>query len=60
MASQTTNRSEGGLMLCCGCSLKLCAFTQKELEAVKMAQKLLGAPTIGGGSAWVEGDGGGS
>ncbi len=36
-------------MSCCDHSQKLGAFTQKELETVKAAQKLLGAPTIGGG-----------
>ncbi len=31
---------------------------KKKLETVRAAQKLLGAPTIGGGSACAEGDGG--
>jgi hypothetical protein len=37
---------------------KLRAFTSKELETVKAAQKLLGARTIGVGSARAEGGGG--
>jgi hypothetical protein len=44
----------------CGHSRKLRAFIKKELETVKAANKLLGAPTIGGGSAWAGGGGGGS
>ncbi len=43
-----------------GCGRKLCTFTKKELETVKVAQKLLGAPTIGGVSAWAGGGGRGS
>jgi hypothetical protein len=31
------------------------AFTEKELEAVRVAQKLLGVPTIGGGTAQARG-----
>jgi hypothetical protein len=46
MTPQVTNRREGGFMSCCGRSLKLRAFTWKELETVRAAQKLLGAPTI--------------
>ncbi len=45
-------------MSCRGRSRQLYAFTQKELETVKAANKLLGVPTVGGGSAWA-GDGGG-
>jgi hypothetical protein len=52
---QANNRREGSLTSCHGCSWKLCAFTKKELETVKAAQKLLGVPTIGGGSAWAGG-----
>jgi hypothetical protein len=52
------NRREGGFTSCRGRSWKLSAFTEKELETVKAAQKLLGALTIGGGSAR-EGVGGG-
>jgi hypothetical protein len=51
MTPQVTNRTEGGLMSCHGCSWKLHTFTKKELETVKAAQKLLGALTIGKGSA---------
>jgi hypothetical protein len=43
-----------------GHSQKLCTFTSKELETVRVAQELLGALTIGGGSAWPGGGGGGS
>jgi hypothetical protein len=46
MTTQVTNRSEGGLTSCYGPSRKVHAFTKKELETVKAAQKLLGAPTI--------------
>ncbi len=56
--SQVTNRREGGLMSCF--SQKLSTFTHKEQETVKAAQKLLGALTIGKGSAWARGGGGGS
>jgi hypothetical protein len=35
-------------MSCRGHSRKLCIFTQKELETVNVAHKLLGALTIGG------------
>jgi hypothetical protein len=55
MTPQTTTRREGGLTSCCGRSRKLRAFTKKEIETMKAAQILLGAPTIGGGSAWVGG-----
>ncbi len=59
MTPQATNRREGGSTSCRGRSQKLRAFTYKELETVRAAQKLLGAPTIGRGSAWVGGGGGG-
>ncbi len=36
---------------------KLRAYTQKELETVRAAPELLGAPTIGGGSARTGGGG---
>jgi hypothetical protein len=45
-------------MSCRRGSRKLCAFTYKELETVRAVQKLLGAPTIGGGSVQAEGGGG--
>ncbi len=57
MTPQVTNRREGGLMSCRGRSQKLCALTQKELETMKVAQKLLAAPTIVRGSAGAEGGG---
>ncbi len=44
---------------CHGCSRKLLAFTLKELETMRVDQKLLGALTTGGGSAWAGGGGGG-
>ncbi len=47
-------------MSCSGHSWKLRTVTLKELETVRVAQKLLGAPTIGGGSAQAGGSGGGS
>ncbi len=60
MTPQASNRREGGMTSCRGCSWMLCAFSKKELETVKAAQKLLGALTIGRGSAWAGGgDGGG-
>jgi hypothetical protein len=40
--------------------MRLRAFTWKELQTMRAAQKLLGAPTIVGGSSWAGGDGGGS
>jgi hypothetical protein len=52
MTPQATNKKEGGLTSSCGHIRKLHTFTQKELEIVKAAQELLGAPTIGGGNAW--------
>jgi hypothetical protein len=48
------------LMSCRGRSQKLCSFTYKELETMKVAQKLLGAPTIGGWSGQAGGGGGGN
>ncbi len=42
-----------------GRSQKLRTYTQKELETVWAAPELLGAPTIGGGSARSRGGGGG-
>jgi hypothetical protein len=50
MASQAPNRRDGGLTSCPSCIRKLRAFTYKELETVRVAQKLLGVLTIGGGS----------
>ncbi len=52
MTSQVTNRREGGFKSCRARNRKLYAFTQKELDTVRMAQKLLGAPPICGGCAW--------
>ncbi len=60
MTPQATNRREGGLTSCRGRSRKLRAFTYEELEIVKVAQKVLGAPTIGRRSACVGIGGGGS
>ncbi len=37
---------------------KLRAYTQKEIESVRAAPELLGAPTTGGGSARPRGGGG--
>jgi hypothetical protein len=56
---QATNRRDV-MMSCCGSSRKIRAFTENELETMKAGQKLLGAPTIGGGSARAWGGGGGS
>jgi hypothetical protein len=39
-------------------SRKLLAYSLKELETVRVAPELLGAPIIGGGSAWPVGGGG--
>jgi hypothetical protein len=55
---QVTNRREGGLKSCHCHSQKLHAFSYKGLETVEVAQKLLGAPTIGRGSAWAKGGSG--
>ncbi len=60
MTPQVTNGKEGGLMSCDGRSRKFSAFTQNELETMRSVHKLLGAPTIDGGSAWAGGGGGGS
>ncbi len=49
MTSQATNRRERGFMSCCGLSRKVRAFTEKELEAVRATQELLGVPIIGWG-----------
>jgi hypothetical protein len=50
MTSQTTNRKEVVSTSYRGCSRKLRTVTKKELEALRVAQELLGgAPTIGGG-----------
>jgi hypothetical protein len=56
MTPQEANRREGGLTSCRGHSGKLRAFTSKELETVKVAQKLLGAPTIVGGECSARGE----
>jgi hypothetical protein len=55
MTSQLTKRREGVSTSCLGRSRKLRAFTYKELETVRVAQELLGVPTIGWGSPgqWV-------
>jgi hypothetical protein len=50
-------KERGRLYSSCSCSWKLCAFTEKELETMRVTQELPGAPTIGGGSAQ-PGDGG--
>ncbi len=55
MTSQVTNRREGGSTSCSCRSRKLRTYTQKELETVQAAPELLGAPTIGGGSAQARG-----
>jgi hypothetical protein len=54
MTPQATNRREGGLTSC-----RCRAFNKKELETARAAQKLLGAPSIGRGSARARGGGGG-
>jgi hypothetical protein len=58
MTSQATNRREGGSASCSGRSWKLRTYTSKELETVWASPELLGAPTIGGGSARSRGGGG--
>ncbi len=55
MTLQATNTKEGGLTSCHGCTQKLWAFTQKELETLSVVQNLLGALTNGGGSACARG-----
>jgi hypothetical protein len=40
MTSQATNRRKGGLTSCHSSSQKLRAFSEKELETMKAAQKL--------------------
>jgi hypothetical protein len=57
MTSQATKRREGGSASCPGRSQQLWTYTSKELETAWAAPELLGAPTIGGGSArpWVGG-----
>ncbi len=59
MISRGNSRREGGFTSSRVRSWKLRAFTQKELETVWAVQELLGALTIGGGSAWAVGGGGG-
>ncbi len=59
MTSQATNRREGGLASCPGCSQQLRTYTQKELVTAWAAPELLGVLTIGGGSARSRGGGGG-
>jgi hypothetical protein len=59
MTSQATNRREGGSTSCPGHSRKLRAYTSKELETMRVAPELLGAPTIGGRRAQPGGGGGG-
>jgi hypothetical protein len=48
MTSQGINAREGVSTSCHGHSQKLRAFTYKELETVRVANKMLGVPTIGG------------
>ncbi len=55
MTPQATNMKEGGLTSCHGCTQKLRAFTQKELETLSVVQNLLSALTNGAGSAWAGG-----
>jgi hypothetical protein len=57
MTSQVTNRREGVSKSCSSCSWKLRTTTKKELETERVAHELLGAPTIGGGSAQSGGGG---
>ena len=59
MTSQATNRREEGSASCPGRSRKLPTYTWKELETAWVAPELLGALTIGGGSARSRGGGGG-
>jgi hypothetical protein len=40
----------------CGRSRKLCAYTYKELETVRAAPELLGAPTFGRGTRVGDGE----
>jgi hypothetical protein len=58
MTPQATDRIEGGLASCHGSAAS--SLRKKDLETMKMAHKLLGAPTIGGKSAQAWGGGGGS
>jgi hypothetical protein len=48
MTSQANNRRDGVSKSCRGRSWKLRTITKKELETVRVAKELLGAPTIGG------------
>ncbi len=58
MTSQVTNRRQGGSTSCLGHSQKLWAYTKKELETLRAAPELLGAPTLGRGRARPGGGGG--
>jgi hypothetical protein len=49
MTPQANKRREGGLTSYSGHSQQFRYFTWKELETARPAQKLLGAPTNGGG-----------
>jgi hypothetical protein len=49
MTSQATNRKAGGSTSCCGHSQKLRTYTYKEIETIRVAPELFGAPTIGRG-----------
>jgi hypothetical protein len=60
MTPQVTNRRKKELTSCHGRSRQFQAFTEKQLETMRAAQKLLGSPTIGPGSAQACGGGGGS
>ncbi len=42
-------QERGGSTSCCSRSQELCSFSYEELETVRAAQELIGAPTIGGG-----------
>jgi hypothetical protein len=59
MTSQVTNRREGGSTSCPAVVGSSGPTLRKELKTVWVAPELLGAPTIGGGSARSRGGGGG-
>jgi hypothetical protein len=56
MTSQVTNRREGGSTSYRGRSRKLRAYTYNELETMRAAPELLGAPTIGRGTRVGDGE----
>jgi hypothetical protein len=57
MTSQATDMREEGSTSCSGRSRKLLTYTENELETVWAAPELLGAPTMGEGSARAGGGG---